>query len=194
MTRLRLAFIALASVFLLSGCAGASPATTAAESSPPASTAAPTTSATATPTPSPTPTPTCANLTGEEALLKWVDEVPRYPAFPDVPWDTDYAGISGYDPCAELSWITLTLEGATVSTPCQIMLFHRGDYLGTATKEAYGFWPDVERLDDATIQVTYIWPKKGEGNADASGRTVATFTWDPDAGHVVMDGDVPPRY
>ena len=42
--------------------------------------------------------------------------------------------------CTMLSWITLSVEGATGSSPVQIMLFHYGEYIGTATEsgEQYG--------------------------------------------------------
>ena len=93
---------------------------------------------------------------------------------------------------SDLSWITVTLEGATASSPYHILLFHNGEYLGTATAKAYGFSPKVSRVDDSEIAVTYRWPKEGEGNAEASGTTQAGFRWDEGAQKVVMSGDVPP--
>lgn len=131
----------------------------------------------------------CTDLTGEQAVQRWVGQVPTHNGWP---WDTNYASTDGYDPCQPLSWIVLPIEGGTSSSPYQIMLFHQGQYLGTATSEAYGFSPDVQRLDDASIQVTWRWPQEGESNAAASGRTTAQFRWDDARDKVVMTGDVPP--
>lgn len=98
---------------------------------------------------------------------------------------------SGYDSCAALSWMTVTIEGATVSSPYHILLFHNGEYLGTGTFEAYGFAPRIKQVSDSEIAVTYRWPRAGEGNADASGTTQAGFHWDEDLQECVMTGDVP---
>ena len=98
---------------------------------------------------------------------------------------------SGYDSCAALSWMTVTIEGATVSSPYHILLFHNGEYLGTGTFEAYGFAPRIKQVNDSEIAVTYRWPRAGEGNAEASGTTQAGFHWDEDLQECVMTGDVP---
>ena len=98
----------------------------------------------------------------------------------------------GYDSCADLSWIILPIKGGTASSPYQIMLFHDGGYLGTATSEAYGFYPTISRVDDATISVTWHWPREGESSAGASGQSTAQFTWDTASGSVSMSGEVPP--
>jgi hypothetical protein len=71
-------------------------------------------------------------------------------------------------------------------------LFHNGEYLGTATKTAYGFTPTVERTADNAISVTYRFPQGMESNAEASGTAVATFTWNAATSSVDMAGDVPP--
>lgn len=132
----------------------------------------------------------CSSDNDESALKKAIAQVEPYPGL-DRPW-RPFA--SNYDPCASLSWITVTLEGATASSPYHILLFHNGEYLGTATAKAYGFSPRINRVDDSEIAVTYRWPKEGEGNADASGTTQAGFRWDEGAQKVVMSGDVPPTY
>lgn len=186
-----------AAALLLAGCAGTAPDPAPSSAAP--ANPAPTTSVPAPATESPAAEPSrpaCSDLTGQEALLAAIDEV--QPAFPadsplhDHPWDTDHADTDHYDPCAALSWIVITVEGATVSSPAQILLFHRGEYLGTTTWQAYGFWPAVERLDDATIRVTYRWPLEGEGNAEPSGRAESTFTWDADEQRVIHAGELPP--
>lgn len=130
----------------------------------------------------------CSSDNDESAYEKAIAQVEPYPGL-DRPWRPFD---SNFDPCADLSWITVTLEGATASSPYHILLFHNGEYLGTATAKAYGFSPKVSRVDDSEIAVTYRWPKEGEGNAEASGTTQAGFRWDEGAQKVVMSGDVPP--
>lgn len=182
-----------AASLLPAACASgpAAPTETAAPVAETTAAAAPTQSPTPTPTQTPTPTPTCADLTGEEALDRWVGDVPPPEMLPGATWDPSYADVEGYDPCAALSWIVLPVSGGTVSSPNHVMLFHAGEYLGTATKIPYGFWPRVVRLDDAAVEVTYTFPVGGESNAEASGRAVAEFAWDDASSSVVMTGEVP---
>ncbi len=97
-----------------------------------------------------------------------------------------------FDPCAELSWQTISIERGTSSSPYHIMLFHKGEYLGTATAEPYGFFPTVEQVSGNEIAVTYHWPREGESNAGRTGETHAGFRWDEDQQKVIMSGDVPP--
>lgn len=99
---------------------------------------------------------------------------------------------SHFDPCAELSWQTISIEGATGSSPHHIMLFHYGEYIGTATAEPYGFFPSVERVNGNEISVTYHWPQEGDANAAPTGETHAGFRWDEAQRKVIMSGDVPP--
>lgn len=97
----------------------------------------------------------------------------------------------GYDPCADLSWITL-IGGGTGSSPRQQMLFHKGDYLGTTTSKAIGFHPATQRLTDSSIQVTYTYVEGDESNAEARGRAVSTYTWNPDTESIDHAGEWPP--
>lgn len=130
----------------------------------------------------------CSGLSAGEALDRWIGEVPRVD---DWAWDAEWAESDGYDDCAALSWIVLPIEGGTGSSPYQIMLCHQGEYLGTATAKAYGFAPEVSRVDDRTIAVTYRFAKDGDINANPTGRAEAQFTWSPVAEKVVMTGQVP---
>jgi hypothetical protein len=132
----------------------------------------------------------CSGLTGADAVARWAGDVP--PNSGGYPWAPESAETDGYDPCADLSWIILPIEGGTASSPYQIMLFHNGSYLGTATSDAYGFYPDISRVDDATVSVTWHWPKDGESNAGRSGESTAQFTWDESTQSVQMNGEVPP--
>lgn len=179
-----------AGVLLLGGCAAAP------ESPPPSASTTPTPSQAvtpaATPTQTPTPTPTCGSLDGHGAAAEAIAQLPPAfddPAMSDVAWHLDSADVDGYDPCATLSWIVFSIEGGTVSSPSQIALFHRGEYLGPATERAYGFWPDVVRIDDGEIEVTYTWPQPDESNAEASGRSVVRYAWQD--GEVHRTGELP---
>lgn len=102
------------------------------------------------------------------------------------------ADASQFNPCAELSWQTIIIEGGTASSPFHIMLFHKGDYLGTATAEPYGFSPTVEQVSGNEIAVTYHWAREGETTAGRTGETHAGFRWDDGQQKVIMSGDVPP--
>ncbi|UQN15107.1 LppP/LprE family lipoprotein [Gulosibacter sp. ACHW.36C] len=100
-----------------------------------------------------------------------------------------------YDPCAELSSMTVTIEHGTISTPAHVILFHHDEYLGTATENPVIYSPTAERLADDSIEVTFMWPLEGEGEgyADASGKGVAVFTWDEASQSIVHTGDLPPE-
>ena len=131
-------------------------------------------------------------MTGAEAVSTWGPQVPAFREGDDWQWDLGRADTTTYDPCAALSWVVLEIPRATVSSPVQIMLFHRGQYIGTTASESIGFPPEVVRLDDAAIQVTYTWTRDGESNAEASGRSVSIFTWDEQTQSVVHSGEWPP--
>jgi hypothetical protein len=179
-------FLAMA---LATGCASTGSGTSAPTSSSPSASPSP-----SSPTPEATPTPTCGPATGQEAAAAGIAALQPVPGLEGKKWVAANDGYSGYDPCAALSWSLVTLEGATVSTPTQILLFHNGTYIGTATATAYGFTPAVERTADGAISVTYRFNQGNESNAEASGRTVATFTWNDETNSVDMAGDLPPGY
>ncbi len=110
----------------------------------------------------------------------------------DFEWAPEQAELENYDNCAALSWILITARGGTVSTPWQIILFHQGEFIGTATYTSFGFYPNVSRIDDASIEVDYRYPLEGEGNAGASGSAISTFTYDEATGEVIHAGEFPP--
>jgi hypothetical protein len=175
---------------LAAGCASTGSGTAAPTSA--STSSSPTTSS---PSPEATPTPdACGPATGEEAAAAGIAALQPVPGLEGKKWVAANDGYSGYDACAALSWSIVTLEGATVSTPTQILLFHKGTYIGTATSTAYGFTPAVERTADGAISVTYRFNQGNESNAEASGRAVATFTWNDETDSVDMAGDLPPAY
>ncbi|MFI6172798.1 LppP/LprE family lipoprotein [Nocardia sp. NPDC051052] len=96
-----------------------------------------------------------------------------------APWSVDARGFEGnFDPCATLSTVIVTVEGATGSSPNQALLFHKGVYLGTATPEAHGFTSlDVDRTTDDTVGLAYKTP--GSCNACPDGTvTRVQFHWE----------------
>lgn len=130
----------------------------------------------------------CEDIDADEAYQSGIGSI--------APWNDfgwQLSSSSGFDPCADLSWQIITVEGATASSPHHIMLFHKGEYLGTATFEPYGFFPTVERVSDAVIAVTYHWAREGETTAGRTGETHAGFRWDEDQQKTIMSGDVPPN-
>lgn len=170
----------------LAGCAGTgTPGPT--ESAPATTQAAPASDATTQPA-----EPDCTELDAETALRESIDEVPKPSNLSDLEWDMESVDLTSYNACSALSWLVVGPVGATGSSPHQIMLFHDGEYIGTATKIAYGFTPEVTRVEDNEISVTYTYLEPGDANADPSGRATATFTLDEKSGSVDMSGDVPP--
>jgi hypothetical protein len=191
-----------AAAVTVSGCSGGTSSGEAAGTASPAasSPASATTPPPVMSSPSPPPTSaapsspssTCGPSTGEAAAADAIAALALPSGLESAKWDAAGADYSGYDPCAALSWSVVSLEMATGSSPCAILLFHEGTSLGTATKVQYGFVPQVERTAPGAILVTYRYLKDGEATADASGRAAATFTWNPETESVDMAGETPP--
>ncbi|MFI7664590.1 LppP/LprE family lipoprotein [Nocardia sp. NPDC049526] len=93
------------------------------------------------------------------------------PTNPDThsPWFADPQSFQGnFDPCANLSIVIVTVAGATVSSPNHVLMFHKGMFIGTATREAYAFVQfNPTRTSDDNIGLTYKTP--GSCNACADG-------------------------
>jgi LppP/LprE lipoprotein len=96
--------------------------------------------------------------------------------------------LSNFDRCAALSYGRLDLEGGTGSSPVQLMLFHSGVFVGTATDCAFGF-TSVDSFSGDSITVTYRWPREGDTNAAPSGQATVTYRWSGES--VVMEGELP---
>lgn len=142
--------------------------------------------------------PTCGPKLTPSALTKLATKLPAPKIstgeIMDWKWDADSADPSTYDECAALSWVTFPIEAATGSSPYIIALFHEGKYLGVATRTTFGFFPQVERIDDAKLKVTYTYAKDGDSNAGASGRAVSTYSWNLSTESVKHQGAFPPGY
>src|ERR1700754_1322404 len=97
---------------------------------------------------------------------------------------------SNYDPCADLSTVLVTIEGATGSSPIQALMFHRGEFLGTGTWKAYGLTSlDSEASTPDTVVLRYRWGQSCTACDDGSVTTVR-YHWDGARG--VMLAPPPP--
>lgn len=141
------------------------------------------------PTVSTTQNTSCTSKTRAEAVNLAISMQNRKTAWQEVTTNGD-----NYSPCAELSWITIS-EGpcCTAMQPTPILLFHHGEYVGTATSKEIGAMPKVSRVSENKIEVQYIYLKEGESNAQASGVATAYFTWDSNTHQVIQSGDLPPN-
>lgn len=180
---------AAAGALLLAG--GVTAPSLAAGPAPQAASSAPAETATAEPAADP-----CPNESNEYAVQQAAKLLPP-PYGPDVPnppeWAVGQADTSTYNGCAGLSWVNVTIAGATASSPETIMLFGHGRYLGTASATHFGFEPEVERVDDSTLRVTYRYLLDGDANAAPRGRAVSEFHCDAASGRVVHTGEFPPQ-
>lgn len=138
----------------------------------------------------------CLDDSNEYAVQQAAKLLPP-PYGPDVPnapgWAVDQADASTYSGCEGPYWVSVTVAGATASSPQTIVLFSHGRYLGTASATPFGFERKVERVDDATLRVTYRFPIEGDANAAPRGRAVSEFHDDAASGRVVHTGEFPPR-
>jgi len=96
---------------------------------------------------------------------------------------------SNYDPCADLSAVVVTVEGATGSSPDQALLFHRGTYTGTGTLKAYPFTHLVAgKSTKDTVVLSYAYGKSCTACDDGKLATVR-YRWN---GTKVQMLDPPP--
>lgn len=113
-------------------------------------------------TPAPTGTPAspttdaapehCRVDTQADAILSNIWQVPE-PTLAGETWE--YQGHSNYNPCADLSYATVYVTGSDHPLKQnQLMLFHRGNYLGVGalTPQTH----EVIATDDESVTVRYI--------------------------------------
>lgn len=136
---------------------------------------------------------TCADATAQHALAAWGGELG---AAPSGAWDLkDTMGWADetYDACATLSWIVVPLTGCCLGGyPFEIMLFHEGEFVQTATDEVYGRTPEVTRVSEEEIEIIRSWVPDGGSGAGPYESAASTFTWDEDSESVVREGELPP--
>lgn len=154
----------------------------------PATTPAPTLN-----TGSPQPEQACGSSNVDQVVAQHIAEVPEMYAESGAAtgWIVDSTASESYDACLDLSWVILPLSRGTGSSPYQIMLFHRGEYIGTPSLVSFGFYPRVARVSDDAIEVGYSWPDEGQPNASARVQTVMTYRYNPDTGGVTATGRWP---
>ncbi|QUR69052.1 LppP/LprE family lipoprotein [Mycobacterium spongiae] len=84
---------------------------------------------------------------------------------------------SNYDPCADLSAVLVTVQGATNSSPDQALMFHRGEFVGTATPAAYPFTDLVGPAStDDIVVLTYRTLQSCDTCEDGT-LTIVGFQW-----------------
>ncbi|MGB8405313.1 MAG: LppP/LprE family lipoprotein [Mycobacterium sp.] len=117
--------------------------------------------------------------------------VATLPPYPGTGWQWSTGYVAGnFDPCATLSTAIVSVQGATASSPDTALMFHKGEYLGTATSEAYGFtFFNSARTTDDTVVLDYKTPGVCDACAPAAVNSVR-YQWQGD--HVVMLDPAPP--
>ena len=124
----------------------------------------------------------CADTTGVEAVAEVLTDLPRLA--PEMAWDPTTATTDTYDPCAALSWVGVVIERPTGSSPKHLLLFHRGEYVGTATKGTVSQLSDVTRVSDGEITARLGM----ESGAGAPIPAPTTIRWDDATNAVVTTG------
>lgn len=120
----------------------------------------------------------CGVDTGAAAIHDNIHRVPP-PTLEGEGWE--YYGHSDYDPCADLSYAVVFVTGSThAQKQNQIMLFHRGEYLGVGllAPQVYRHWEG----DGQEVHVRLIdheaMEADGAPNAAAAEYEVdLTFRW-----------------
>ncbi len=116
--------------------------------------------------------------------------VSQFAPYKGFEWKWDESPIdSNYDPSADLSATLHTVVMATVSSPIQIALYHKGEYVGQGTPEAGAFIQiRHEACADDTVAVQIKIP--GDSHVDTKSRHDVEYIWQPN-GSVVWSGDWP---
>ena len=105
------------------------------------------------------------------------------------PWVPGTASDAAGEDCPALLWATAETPMGTVSSPTQVLFFHDGTYLGTATAESFAY-TDVVGSTDASVSVQYRWLGEQDANCCPSGGpAVITYSWD--GSRVVMEQPLP---
>ncbi|MBJ7289777.1 LppP/LprE family lipoprotein [Williamsia sp.] len=97
-------------------------------------------------------------------------------------------GESGGTRCPGLSWVSLDTNGATASSPMQLLIYHNGYFQGTGIKCNAGYQTVLASTPDS-IQVRYRYLQGDDISARPSGSATVTFRWN--GSEVVMDGSLP---
>lgn len=125
--------------------------------------------------------PAADGLDGAPAEVKRGFSKVKQPKYADFQqWLTN---TQGYDPDLPLSYATLATEADAHLAASQIMLFHKGTYIGTTTGKAQTGWYRIDRNSPSSITVTYM---------EEDGRDyVSTYTWNDATNKIDFSGEVP---
>ena len=125
----------------------------------------------------------CGVNLGAPEIQAAINSLPTLPQ--GWPWDHNPRTFEGnYNPCATLSTALITVQGATRSSPEQALLFHNGNYVGTATSKSYGLVSlNTTRTSDDTVVLNYKDPNSSAGDANPTVISVR-YQWQGD--HVAM--------
>jgi LppP/LprE lipoprotein len=115
--------------------------------------------------------------------VNWID------ASSDKYWDSTPIA-SNFNPCADLSAVLVTWQKATPNTPVLAFLFHRGEYVGTATQKAYK-WTTLNADRSTPDTVVLDYKRAGETALGITeGVTSVRYQWQGD--HLTMLDPPPP--
>lgn len=103
-----------------------------------------------------------------------------------VPWV--FGGKANYNTCRTLSYAALDTRGATASSPMQLLLFHKGKFVGTGIKCNVAY-QHITRATDTAVYVTYHYLNDGDISANPTGSVNVWFEWT--GSHVRMHGTLP---
>lgn len=169
------AVAALAAVLPMASCAalGSSPSTTDPTTTVTvAASDGTTTPASGDPMSASTGSRSCADVTADEAVTTVLADLPR--PWPEAAWSGTPTDAQSFDPCADLSAIGVVIERPTGSSPKHLLLFHHGEYVGTATNKTVAQLSDVTRVSDSEITA-----RLGTGSgAGAPIPAPTTIRWD----------------
>lgn len=139
------------------------------------------------PPPAVAPTQAAAGCGVNLADPRVVAAVQQLAPYPEMgwKWNADPATFEGnYNPCSTLSTVLATVEMATGGSPVTALMFHNGDYLGTATLKAYPFTTlNAAQTTGDTVVLDYKQPGACTACPPA-GITSVRYQWQSD--HVEM--------
>jgi LppP/LprE lipoprotein len=116
------------------------------------------------------------------------DAINSLPAIPQsYPWSTDprsFDPSSNYNPCATLSTVIITVQGATGGSPDLALLFHKGSFVGVATTKAYAFTSvNAAHTTDEIVTLNY---KDGRSVCTACPGPITSVRYQWQGDHVAM--------
>jgi hypothetical protein len=112
-----------------------------------------------------------------------ISQIP--PPVPGALWVSEE---SNFDGCADFTYVALATEGGTVSSPHQLLFFHRDEFLGTGTACNLPYQQITGATDDQ-VDVSYRYIVGDEANADPQGQVSVSYRWTGSG--VEMIGELP---